>query len=64
MHEQGLQMVPWLMLSKEDEVTIKNDKIVMIYEPRDELVAGYRERTSGIVTAPADALNNKGKLVV
>ena len=64
MQQEGLQMVPWLMLAAEQEVTIDKSKIVMIYEARQELVAGYQQQTGGIVVAPANTINNKGKLVV
>ena len=55
-HQQGLQMVPWLMLSSDETATIDERHVVATYEPRSEIVNGYQEQTSGIVTAPASAL--------
>ena len=62
--ERQLSMMKWLELSKEDNVMISKDMIVMMYEPINELTNGYQQQTGGIVTAPANVLNEKGKLVV
>ena len=64
MQGQGLQMVPWLMLAKVQEVTFDRSKTVLTYEPKDELVSAYQQQTGHIVTAPANVLDTKGKLVV
>jgi len=64
MQQQGLQMVPWLMLAKEQKIKILKDKIVMQYEAKAELVSAYQQQVTGIVTAPANAIDGKGKLVL
>lgn len=64
MQQQGMQMVPWLMLAKKEEVIIGKDRIVFMYDPRDELVSAYQQQTGQIVTAPAGVLDPKGKLVM
>jgi hypothetical protein len=60
----GLGMQPWLLLAQKPEVTIALDKIILQYVPRAEIVNQYNELTGSIVTAPAGALDSKGKLVL
>lgn len=54
----GIQMVPWLMLSQKEEAEIPKDKIIVMYDPKTEIVNGYQSQIGGIVTAPANALDN------
>jgi hypothetical protein len=63
-HQQGLQMMPWLMFAAKDEIEIEDKNVFIMYEPKKELVNGYKQQTGGIVTAPANALNEKGKLKI
>jgi hypothetical protein len=60
----GLQMVPWLMLAKKETVHVKEYNVITMYEPRDELVNGYRQQTGSLVVAPAGVLNKEGKLIL
>jgi len=60
----GLQMVPFLMLAKGDSVDVRDENILFTYEPKEELANAYRQQVGSIVTAPANAINDKGKLVV
>lgn len=59
----GLQMVPWLMLAKEESVVVDSSSVLLSYEPKEELVSAYQQQTGSIVTAPANALDSKGKIV-
>jgi hypothetical protein len=57
-HQQGpgkpvqLMMTLYSPYSKSDNVTIKNDKIISIVEPKEEILSSYQQNTSSIVTAP------------
>jgi len=62
--QQGIQMVPWLMLAKKQEVTFDCSKVILSYEPKAELVSAYQQQMGHIVTAPANTLNSKGELVI
>jgi len=61
---EGIQTMPWLMLAKKEEVIVDNIHIVAIFDPKDELVNGYKQQVGAIVTAPAHALNKDGKLIL
>lgn len=61
---EGIQTMPWLMLAKKEEVVIEKCHIMAVFDPKDELVNGYKQQVGAIVTAPANALNDKGKLVL
>jgi hypothetical protein len=49
----GTSMMPIAMLAKDDRINeyinLKYDDCLMVYIPMDEIVAGYTERTSGII---------------
>lgn len=62
MKQEGLGMVPWLMLAADSQVSIGKDKIIMMYNARTEIVNNYKQQIGGIVTAPATALDTTGKL--
>ena len=57
-HQQGpgkpvqLMMTLYSPYSKSDSVTIKNDKVISMVEPKEELLTSYQQNTSSIVTAP------------
>lgn len=61
---EGIQTMPWLMLAKKEEVVVEKRHIMAVFDPKDELVNGYKQQVGTIVTAPANALNDKGKLVL
>ena len=56
--EQGVALIPYVMFSKEDSVGINTQHIVCIYTPNDQLEQGYRQQTSGIVTASSSDARN------
>ena len=57
-HQQGpgkpvqLMMTLYSPYSKSDSVTIKNDKVISIVDPKEEILSSYQQNTSSIVTAP------------
>ena len=57
-HQQGpgkpvqLMMTLYSPYSKSDSVTIKNDKVISMVEPKQEILSSYQQNTSSIVTAP------------
>ncbi len=57
-HQQGpgkpvqLMMTLYSPYSKSDNVTIKNDKVISMVEPKEEILSSYQQNTSSIVTAP------------
>jgi|SRR6056300_367679 len=57
-HQQGpgkpvqLMMTLYSPYSKSDSVTIKNDKVISMVEPKEEILSSYQQNTSSIVTAP------------
>ena len=57
-HQQGpgkpvqLMMTLYSPYSKSDRVTIKNDKVISMVEPKEEILSSYQQNTSSIVTAP------------
>ena len=58
-HQQGpgkpvqLMMTLYSPYSKSDSVTIKNDKVISMVEPKEEILSSYQQNTSSIVTAPS-----------
>ena len=57
-HQQGpgkpvqLMMTLYSPYSKSDSVTIKNDKVISMVEPKEEILSSYQQNTGSIVTAP------------
>ena len=57
-HQQGpgkpvqLMMTLYSPYSKSNSVTIKNDKVISMVEPKEEILSSYQQNTSSIVTAP------------
>lgn len=50
--------VNWLQLAdpSNDSYTIKQQHILIIYKPNQDVINNYRQQTGGIVTAPANVL--------
>ena len=57
-HQQGpgkpvqLMMTLYSPYSKSDNVTIKNDKVISMVEPKEEILSSYQQNTSSILTTP------------
>ena len=57
-HQQGpgkpvqLMMTLYSPYSKSDSVTIKNDKVISMVEPKEEILTSYQQNTSSILTTP------------
>lgn len=51
--------IPWLQLAASQTVprTLRKEHILVIYEPNRDVIDNYRQQTGGIITAPANALN-------
>ena len=54
--QQGLGLMPWAMVAKTETFVINQDHITTVYTPATEVANGYRQQITGIVTAPASAL--------
>jgi hypothetical protein len=55
--EGQLAMFPWLPLAEKQEHTLLNRNIIIDYTPNVQLISGYKQKTGGIVVAPAGLLN-------
>jgi len=55
--EGQLGMISWMPLAEKQEVTLQTRNIMMSYVPKQDLINHYKQRTGGIVTAPAGVLN-------
>ena len=62
--KEGLQMVPWLIFSATSNVEISKQFVMLIHDPQPQLEQHYQQQTGSIMTAPANALDEKGKLIV
>jgi len=57
-HQQGpgkpvqLMMTLYSPYSKDNLVDIKNNNIISMVEPKDEILSSYQQNTSSILTAP------------
>ena len=57
-HQQGpgkpvqLMMTLYSPYSKDDTVDLKDNNIISMVEPKDEILKSYQQNTSSIVTAP------------
>ena len=52
----GVEMHPFIMLSKDDEVELSKDFIIAICNPIDEILQSYKSQFSAIVTPPEKRL--------
>ena len=55
--EGQLAMYPWLPLADKQEHILEHRHVLIEYTPNTQLISGYKQRTGGIVTAPAGILN-------
>jgi len=44
-------MMPWFPFTKDKQLNVSKDEVVLICEPHDDIQNGYREQFGGIVTA-------------
>jgi hypothetical protein len=57
-HQQGpgkpvqLMMTLYSPYSKDDKVDLKDNNIITMVDPKDEILKSYQQNTSSIVTAP------------
>jgi hypothetical protein len=54
-----LMMSLYNAFGKSDNITIANDKVVFITEPKDEILKSYQKNTSSILTSPGLITENK-----
>lgn len=57
-------LLPWPMTSQAESLTIKKEYVMFIADLIKQLSQAYSQVTTGLVTAPANALDSKGKLVI
>lgn len=55
--EGQMALVPWLPLAEKSDFIISADRVMLTYVPKTDLVNAYKQKTGGIVTAGAGALN-------
>jgi hypothetical protein len=55
--EGQLAMYPWLPLAEKQEHTLELRNVLIEYTPNQQLISGYKQRTGGILAAPAGILN-------
>ena len=58
--EGQLAMYPWLPLAEKQEHILELRNVMLAYTPESRLLSGYKQKTGGIVTAPAGILNQLG----
>ena len=63
-NQQGISMLPWPMVSKQTKVFLKMEHIMMVVYPLDQFADMYKEAVTGIVKAPANALDKTGKIII
>jgi len=49
--QQGIMMIPLCPFAKDNSLTVKEDKVIFIADPEDEIKTEYRNQTSEIITA-------------
>lgn len=54
---QGTRLIPWPIFAKDNQkISVNEEHVVYVYEPDKELIAAYKEQTTGIVQAPAGSI--------
>ena len=54
-----LMMTPYSPYSKTEKVMIRDDKIVSMVDPKEEILKSYQQNTSSIIQAPGLMTENK-----
>ena len=54
-----LMMTLYAPYAKSDTVTIKDDKIISMVEPKEEILKSYQQNTSSIIQSPGLMTENK-----
>jgi hypothetical protein len=54
---EGVQLVPWMLFSSQNEFKIDRKDVVFTYDLRSEVSNAYREQTTGLVVAGAGDLS-------
>ena len=58
--EGQLAMFPWAPLSNKQEFMLEVKHIILSYTPNTQLLSGYKQKTGGIVVAPAGLVSDLG----